>query len=165
MMLHMKKESSMMKHHREKKIAVDGELTCIGRNCMTCHMHLVKKLQDPLVKFICVWHRFVTKKSFEETVQLGESESGELKRCLRLCELFFLCLASCLCGFQMPSRACKSMKEALAELLSDASCVRITTEHCLENIFHGCMNVEMAKLKLRLMSDVEKPKELAWDVA
>lgn len=102
MMLHMKKESSMMKHHREKKIAVDGELTCIGRNCMTCHMHLVKKLQDPLAKFICAWHRFVTvkldkfsmqfglvtKKSFEETVQLGESETGELKRCLRLCELF-----------------------------------------------------------------------------
>lgn len=51
-------------------------------------MHLVEKLQDPLVKFICAWHRFVTKKSFEETVQLGESESGELKRCLRLCELF-----------------------------------------------------------------------------
>lgn len=57
------------------------------------------------------------------------------------------------------------MKEALAELLSDASCVRINTGHCLENIFHGCMNVEMAKLKLGLMSDVEKPKELAWDVA
>lgn len=57
------------------------------------------------------------------------------------------------------------MKEALAELLSDASCVRITTGHCLENIFHGSMNVETAKLKLGLMSDVEKPKELAWDVA
>lgn len=108
MMLHMKKESSMMKHHREKKIAVDGELTCIGRNCMTCHMHLVEKLQDPLVKFICAWHRFVTKKSFEETVQLGESESGELKRCLRLCELFFL--VSCLMSMQLPD-AIKSLQE------------------------------------------------------
>ena len=104
----------MMKHLREKKIAASDELTCIGRNGMTYHMHLVKSLQDPLVEFICTWYGFaivkwdgfsmqfglVTKKSFEESVQLGVSKTGEVKRCLDFVD-FFLCLASCLCSFQM----------------------------------------------------------------
>ena len=159
----------MMKNLREKKIAVDDELTYINRNGMTYHMHLVKKLQDPLVKFICAWYGFaivkwdgfsiqfglVTKKSFEESVQLGVSESGELKRRLDFVNFFPV---SCLMSIRLPDTM-KSLQEyerVLAKLLSEASCFRINTEHYHENIFRGCMNVEMAKLKLRLMPEIEK---------
>ena len=157
-----------MKHPR-KKIAVD-ELTYINRNGMTYHLHLVKKLQDPLVKFICTWYGFaivewsdssmpfslVTKKSFEESVHLGVSESGELKRCLDFVNFPTYCMSL------LSPKAMKSLQRyerALAKLFSEASYVRINMgDHYLENIFRGCMNVEMAKLKLGLMPDVEKPK-------
>lgn len=166
----------MMKHLREKKIAVDDDLTYTS-NGLTFHMHLVKKLQDPLVKFICTWYGFVivkwdgfsmqfglvTKKSFEESVKLGVSESGELKRRLDFVNFPVSCIMSL-----WPPDVMKSLQEyerALAKLLTEASCFRINTGHYLENIFRGCMNVEMAKLKLELMPEIEKPKELAWDVA
>ena len=169
----MKKESSMMKHPREK-IAVDDELTYTS-NGLTFHMSLVtKKLQDPLVEFICTWYGFaivkwidytiqfslVTKKSFEESVKLGVSESGELKRRLDFVNFPMSCIMSL-----WPPDAMKSLQEyerALAKMFSEASYVRINIgDHYLENIFRGCMNVEMAKLKLELMPDIEKPKELA----
>ena len=171
MMLHMKKEASV-KHPREK-IAVDDELTYTS-NGLTFHMSLVKKLQDPLVEFICTWYGFaivkwidytiqfslVTKKSFEEFVKLGVSESGELKRRLDFVNFPMSCIMSL-----WPPDAMKSLQEyerALAKMFSEASHVRINIgDHYLENIFRGCMNVEMAKLKLELMPDIEKPKELA----
>lgn len=161
MMLHM------------KKIAVDDELTYISINGMTYHMHLVKKLQDPLVKFICAWYGFaivkwddcsiqfglVTKKSFEESVQLGVTESGELKRSLDFVNFPMSCNES----LWLPD-AMKSLQEyerTLAKLFSEASYVRINLgDHYFKNIFHGCMNIEMAKLKLGLMPEIEKPKEL-----
>lgn len=168
-----------MKHHREKKNAVSDELIYTNRNGMTFHMHLVEKLQDPLVKFICAWYGFaivkwddcsiqfdlVTKKSFEEVVRLGVSESGELKRCLD----FVNFPTSCTMTLWLPD-AMKSLQEyerALVKMFSEASWFRINSgdHYYLENIFHGCMNVEMAKLKLGLMPDVEKPKEPVWDVA
>lgn len=171
------KEASV-KHPREKKIAVDDELTYTS-NGLTFHMSLVtKKMQDPLVKFICTWYGFVivkwdgfsiqfglvTKKSFEESVKLGVSESGKLKRCLDFVNFPMSCIMSL-----WPPDAMKSLQEyerALAKMFSEASYVRINTiDHYLENIFHGCMNVEMAKLKLGLMPELEKPKDLAWDVA
>lgn len=163
----------MMKHPREKKNAVDG-LTYIGRNGVTYHMHLVKKLQDPLVKFICTWYGFVivkwddcsiqfglaTKKSLEESIQLGVSETGELKRCLDFVNFPMSCIES-----SWPPDIMKNLQEyerALAKMFSEASYFRISTEnHYFKNIFYGCMNVEMAKLKLGLMPDIEKPKELA----
>ena len=174
--MHTKKEASV-KHYREKKTAVDDELTYIGRNGITYHMQLVtKKLQDSLVKFICTWYGFaivkwndcsmqfslVTKKSFEESVQLGVTESGELKRCLD----FVNFPMSCNTSLWIPD-AMKSLQEyerALAKLFSEASYFlsNVGGRH-LENIFHGCMNVEMAKLKLGLMPEIEKPKELSWD--
>ena len=151
-----------MKHNREKKTA--DELTYIGRNGMTYHVHLVKKLQDPLVKFICTWYGFaivewndfslrfslVTKKSFEESVQLGVSESGELKRCLDFVN-FPMNMSVSLC---LPSvmKSLQGYERALAKLFSKASYVLINVGgNHLENIFHGCMNVEMAKLKLTLL--------------
>ena len=159
-----------MKHSREKKIAVDDELTYIGRNGVTYHMRLVtKKLQDPLVKFICAWYGFaivkwndcsmqfslVTKKSFEESVQLGVTESGELKRCLDFVNFPMSCNTSL-----WPSDTMKSLQRyerALAKLFSEASYVLINVGgYHLENIFHGCMNVEMAKLKLTLLGTDEK---------
>ena len=162
----------MMKHPREKKIAVDDELTYIS-NGLTFHMSLVtKKLQDPLVKFICTWYGFaivkwidcsiqfglVTKKSFEEAVKLGVSESGELKRRLDFVNFPMSCIMSL-----WPPDAMKSLQEyerALAKMFSEASWFRINTgDHHLENIFRGCMNVEMAKLKLELMPEIEKSKK------
>lgn len=158
-----------MKHPREK-IAVDDELTYIGRNGVTYRMHLVKKLQDPLVKFICTWYGFaivewndfsapfslVTKKSFEESVRLGVSESGELKRCLDFVNFPTYCMSL------FSPNAMKSLQgyeRTLAKLFSEASYVQVNLgDHYLENIFRGCMNVEMAKLKLGLMPDIEKPK-------
>ena len=103
----MKKESSMMKHPREKKNAVDDELTYTS-NGLTFHMSLVKKMQDPLVEFICTWYGFaivkwidytiqfglVTKKSFEESVKLGVSVSGELKRRLDFVNFPMSCIMS-----------------------------------------------------------------------
>lgn len=164
-----KEETSMMKHSREKKTAIDDELTYIGRNGVTYHMHLVtKKLQDPLVKFICTWYRFaivewddssvpfslVTKKSFEESARLGVSESGELKRCLDFVNFPTYCMAL------WPPDAMKSLQRyerTLAKLFSEASYVLINIGgNHLENIFQGCMNVEMAKLKLGLMPELEK---------
>lgn len=177
MLLRTKKEASMMEHPREKKNAVDDdELTYIS-NGLTFHMRLVtKKLQDPLVKFICAWYGFaivkwidcsiqfglVTKKSFGESVKLGVSESGELKRCLDFVNFPMSCIMSL-----WPPNAMKSLQEyerALAKMFSEASYVRINNRyhhryHHLENIFRGCMNVEMAKLKLGLMPDIEKPKK------
>lgn len=166
------KEASV-KHPREK-IAVDDELTYTS-NGLTFHMSLVtKKLQDPFVKFICAWYGFVivkwddcsiqfglvTKKSFEEYVKLGVSESGELKRRLDFVNFPMSCIMSL-----WPPDAMKSLQEyerALAKMFSEASWFRINNgDHHLENIFRGCMNVEMAKLKLELMPDIEKPKELA----
>ena len=48
-----------------------------------------------------------------------------------------------------------------SELFSEASYVIINLgDRHLENIFRGCMNIEMAKLKLGLMPEIEKPKEL-----
>jgi len=158
-----------MKHHREK-IAVDDELTYIGRNGVTYRMHLVKKLQDPLVKFICTWYGFaivewddfslpfslVTKKSFEESVRLGVSESGELKRCLDFVNFPTYCMS-----LFSPSamKSLQGYERTLAKLFSEASYVQVNLGDCyLENIFCGCMNVEMAKLKLGLMPDIEKPK-------
>ena len=165
----MKKESSMMKHPREKKIVDDDELTYTS-NGLTFHMRLVtKKLQDPLVKFICTWYGFaivkwidcsiqfglVTKKSFEEAVELGVSESGELKRHLDFVNFPMSCIMSL-----WPPDAMKSLQEyerALAKMFSEASWFRINTgDHHLENIFRGCMNVEMAKLKLGLIPEIEK---------
>lgn len=164
----------MMKHPREKKIAVDDELTYIGRNGVMYHVHLVKKLQDPLVKFICTWYGFaivkwngcsiqfglVTKKSFEESIQLGVSKSGELKRDLDFVNFPMSCIESL-----WPPDAMKSLQKyerTLAKLFSEASYVRINLgDHYFKNIFCGCMNVEMAKLKLGLMPELEKPKELA----
>ena len=162
----------MMKHLREKKIAVDDELTYIS-NGLTFHMRLVtKKLQDPLVKFICAWYGFVivkwddytiqfslvTKKSFEEYVKLGVSESGELKRRLDFVNFPMSCIMSL-----WPPDAMKSLQEyerALAKMFSEASWFRINTgDHHLENIFCGCMNVEMAKLKLGLIPEIEKSKK------
>lgn len=176
-MLHMKKKARMMKHHREK-IAVDDGLTYIGRNGVTYHMHLVtKKLQDPLVKFICAWYGFaivkwndcslqfglVTKKSFEESVQLGVTESGELKKCLDFVNFPMSCNMSVWLPDAMKSL--QGYERALAKLFSEASYVLINVGgHHLENIFHGCTNVEMAKLKLGLMPELEKPKELTWDM-
>ena len=166
-----------MKHLREKKIVDDDELTYTS-NGLKFHMCLVKKLQDPLVEFICTWYGFaivnwidcsiqfslVTKKSFEESVKLGVSESGGLKRCLDFVNFPMSCIMSL-----WPPDAMKSLQEyerALAKMFSEASYVRINNRyHHIENIFRGCMNVEMAKLKLGLMPDIEKPKELAWDVA
>ena len=163
----MKKESSMMKHPREKKNAVDDEFTYTS-NGLTFHMSLVKKLQDPLVKFICTWYGFaivkwidcsiqfglVTKKSFEESVKLGVSESGELKRRLDFVNFPMSCIMSL-----WPPDAMKSLQEyerALAKMFSEASYVRINIgDHYLENIFRGCMNVEMAKLKLGLVPEIE----------
>ena len=156
----------MKKHHREK-IAAD-ELTYIGRNGTTYRMHLVKKLQDPLVKFICTWYGFaivewndssmpfslVTKKSFEESVYLGVSKSGDLKRCLDFVNFptYSLWIPNAMKSLQRYERT-------LAKLFSEASYVQINLgDHYFENIFRGCMNVEMAKLKLDLMPDVEKPK-------
>lgn len=165
-----KEETSIMKHSREKKTAIDDELTYIGRNGVTYHMHLVtKKLQDPLVKFICAWYGFaivkwndcslqfglVTKKSFEESVQLGLTESGELKRCLDFVNFPMSCNVSL-----WPPDAMKSLQRyerTLAKLFSEASYVLINIGgNHLENIFQGCMNVEMAKLKLGLMPELEK---------
>ena len=160
-----------MMHPREK-IAVDDELTYISRDGMTYRMHLVKKLQDPLVKFICAWYGFaivkwidcsiqfglVTKKSFEEAVKLGVSESGGMKRCLDFVNFPMSCIMSL-----WPPDAMKSLQEyerALAKMFSEASWFRINTgDHHLENIFRGCMNVEMAKLKLELIPEIEKPKK------
>ena len=172
MLLRTKKEASMMEHPREKKNAVDDdELTYIS-NGLTFHMRLVKKLQDPLVKFICTWYGFaivkwidcsiqfslVTKKSFEEAVKLGVSESGELKRHLDFVNFPMSCIMSL-----WPPDAMKSLQEyerALAKMFSKASWFRINTgDHYLENIFRGCMNVEMAKLKLELMPEIEKSKK------
>ena len=159
----------MMKHPREKKIAVSDEITYTN-NGLTFHMSLVtKKLQDPLVEFICAWYGFaivnwidcsiqfslVTKKSFEEAVKLGVSESGGLKRCLDFVNFPMSCIMSL-----WPPDAMKSLQEyerALAKMFSEASYVRINNRyHHIENIFRGCMNVEMAKLKLGLMPDIEK---------
>ncbi len=171
MMLHVKEAN--MKHSREKKIAAD-ELTYIGRNGVTYHIHLVKKLQDPLVRFICTWYGFaivewndlsmkfslVTKKSFEESVKLGVSESGELKRCLDFVNFPMSCTMSLWTPDVMKSL--QRYERALAKLFSEASyfLINVGGRH-LENIFHGCMNVEMAKLKLGLMPELEKLKELA----
>lgn len=158
-----------MKKHPRKKIVAD-ELTYIGKNGVTYHMHLVKKLQDPLVKFICAWYGFaivewddssvpfslVTKKSFEEAARLGMSESGELKRCLDFVNFPTYCMA-----LWSPD-AMKSLQEyerALAKLLSEVPYFQVSPrDRYLENIFRGCMNVEMAKLKLDLMPDTKKPK-------
>ena len=164
----------MMKNSKKKKIAVSDELTYTS-NGLKFHMSLVtKKLQDPLVEFICAWYGFaivkwidcsiqfslVTKKSFEESVKLGVSEAGELKRCLDFVNFPMSCIMSL-----WPPDAMKSLQEyerALAKMFSEASYVRINNRyHHIENIFRGCMNVEMAKLKLGLMPDIEKPKELA----
>ena len=159
----------MMKHSREKKIAVDDDEITYTSNGLTFHMSLVtKKLQDPLVKFICTWYGFaivkwidcsiqfglVTKKSFEEAVQLGVTESGELKRHLDFVNFPMSCIMSL-----WPPDAMKSLQEyerALAKMFSEASWFRINTgDHHLENIFRGCMNVEMAKLKLGLVPEIE----------
>ena len=158
-----------MKHPREK-IAAD-ELTYIGRNGVTYRMHLVKKLQDPLVEFICTWYGFaivewndssvpfslVTKKSFEESVQLGVSKSGELKRCLDFVNFPTYCM-----DLWSPNamKSLQGYERTLAKLFSEASYVRVSigAGRYLENIFRGCMNVEMAKLKLDLVPDIEKPK-------
>ena len=124
-----------MKHHKEK-IAVDDELTYIGRNGVTYRMHLVKKLQDPLVKFICAWYGFVivewndssvpfslvTKKSFEESVRLGVTESGELKRCLDFVNFPTYCMAL------FSPNAMKSLQgyeRTLAKLFSEAFYVQV----------------------------------------
>lgn len=180
MVLHTKKEeeeASMMKHPREKKIAVDDKLTYIGGNGVTYNMHLMKKLQDPLVKFICAWYGFVivkwddcsiqfglaTKKSFEETVQLGVTESGELKRSLDFVNFPMSCNESLWLPDAMKSL--QKYERALAKMFSKASYIIINLgDRHLENIFRGCMNIEMAKLKLGLMPEIEKPKELVWDV-
>ena len=164
----------MMKHPREKKIAVDDDELTYTSNGLKFHMSLVKKLQDPLVEFICTWYGFaivkwddcsiqfslVTKKSFEESVKLGVSEAGGMKRCLDFVNFPMSCIMSL-----WPPDAMKSLQEyerALAKMFLEASYVRINNRyHHIENIFRGCMNVEMAKLKLGLMSDIEKPKELA----
>lgn len=163
--------NASMKHHREK-IAADDELTYIGRNGMTYHMHLVKKLQDPLVKFICTWYGFaivewndssvpfslVTKKSFEESVKLGVTESGELKKCLDFVNFPISCTPLWLPDTM---KSLQGYERTLAKLFSEVSYVQVNVgigNHYLENIFHGCMNVEMAKLKLGLMPDIEKPK-------
>ena len=158
----------MMKHHREK-IVVDDKLTYIGRNGMTYHMQLVKKLQDPLVKFICTWYGFaivkwndcsiqfslVTKKSFEESVKLGVTESGELKKCLDFVNFPMSCNMSVWLPDAMKSL--QGYEKALAKLFSEASYVQINVgDQHLENIFHGCMNVEMAKLKLTLLGTDER---------
>lgn len=161
-----------MKHPREKKIAVSDEITYTS-NGLKFHMSLVtKKLQDPLVEFICTWYGFaivkwidcsiqfglVTKKSFEEAVKLGVSESGELKRHLDFVNFPMSCIMSL-----WPPDAMKSLQEyerALAKMFSEASYVRINNRyHHIENIFRGCMNVEMAKLKLGLMPEIEKSKK------
>ena len=163
----------MMKHLRKKKNAVDDNEFIYISNGLTFHMSLVtKKLQDPLVKFICTWYGFaivkwidcsiqfglVTKKSFEEAVKLGVSESGELKRHLDFVNFPMSCIMSL-----WPPDAMKSLQEyerALAKMFSEASWFRINTgDHHLENIFCGCMNVEMAKLKLELMPEIEKSKK------
>ena len=139
-----------MKHHREK-IVVDDKLTYIGRNGMTYHMQLVKKLQDPLVKFICTWYEFaivqwndcsiqfslVTKKSFEESVQLGVTESGELKKCLDFVNFPMSCNMSVWLPDTMKSL--QGYEKALAKLFSEASYVQINVggQH-LENLFHLC---------------------------
>lgn len=159
-----------MKHHREK-IAVDDELTYIGRNGMTYHMHLVKTLQDPLVRFICAWYGFaivewndssmpfslVAKKSFEESVHLGVSKTGELKRCLDFVNFPTYCM-----DLWSPNamKSLQGYERTLAKLFSEASYVQVNIgrDHYLENIFRGCTNVEMAKLKLDLVPDIEKPK-------
>lgn len=164
-------KKARIKHHREK-IAVDDELTYTGRNGVTYHMQLVKKLQDPLVKFICAWYGFAivkwddcsiqfglaTKKSFEEAVQLGVSESGELKR-RYLDSVNFP--TSCIESLWLPDamKSLQGYERALVKLFSEASCFLINPGgHYVKNIFHGCMNVEMAKLKLGLMPEIEKPK-------
>lgn len=156
-----------------KKIDVDDELTYLGRNGMTYHVQLMKNLQDPLVEFICTWYGFaivkwndfsiqfslVTKKSFEESVRLGVSESGELKRCLDFVNFPMSCNESLWLPAAMKSL--QRYEKALAKLFSEASYVQINLGGLrLENIFHGCMNIEMAKLKLGLMPEIEKPKEL-----
>lgn len=161
-----------MKHPKEK-IAIDDELTYIGRNGWTYRMHLVEKLQDSLVKFICAWYGFaivewdncfihfslVTKKSFEESVRLGVTKSGELKRYPDFVGFPMSCTSL------WPQDAHNSLQEyerALAKLFSEAPYVQINLgDRHLENIFCGCMNIEMAKLKLDLMPNIEKPKELA----
>ena len=149
----------MKKHHRQK--IADDELTYIGGNGVTYRMHRVKKLQDPLVKFICTWYRFVivkwddsslpfslvTKKSFEETVYLGVSESGELKRYLD-----FVNFPMNYSPLLSPNTSQQEFERALAKRFSEASYFQINVGgHHLENIFHGCMNVEMAKLRLALL--------------
>ena len=100
----------------------------------------------------------VTKKSFEEAVKLGVSESGGMKRCLDFVNFPMSCIMSL-----WPPDAMKSLQEyerALAKMFSEASWFRINTgDHHLENIFRGCMNVEMAKLKLELIPEIEKPKK------
>ena len=63
-------------------------------------------------------------------------------------------------------KSLQKYERALAKQFSEASYVQINHgDYYLENIFRGCMNVEMAKLKLGLMPEIEKPKELVWDVA
>ena len=163
----------MMKHPREKKIAVDDDELTYTSNGLTFHMRLVKKLQDPLVEFICAWYGFaivkwidcsiqfslVTKKSFEESVRLGVTESGELKRCLDFVNFPAYCMSLWL---QDAHKSLQGYERALAKLFSEAPYVQTNLgDHYFENIFCGCMNVEMAKLKLDLMPDIEKPKELA----
>lgn len=166
-----------MTKYPKEKIAVDDELTYIGRNGVTYRMHLVKNLQDPLVKFICAWYGFVivkwddcsiqfslvTKKSFEESVRLGVTESRELKRYLDFVNFPMFCTSL---WIRNAMKSLQGYERALAKLFSKASYVQVTAEigaHYLENIFLenifcGCMNVEMAKLKLDLMPDIEKPK-------
>jgi hypothetical protein len=168
----MKKEAGMKRLKEEKKI-VDDELTYTGRNGMTYHVQLIKNLQDPLVEFICAWYGFVivkwidfsiqfslvTKKSFEESVRLGVSKSGELKRCLDFVNFPMSCNESLWLPAAMKSL--QRYEKALAKMFSEASYVQINLGgHHLENIFRGCANVEMAKLKLGLMPEIEKPKEL-----
>ena len=128
-------------------------------------MRLVKKLQDPLVRFLLSWYKFVvveyvgerwfslaTEKSFRECVQLGRvSKSGKLQKLLDFVNFPTFCMDL----FNSSSmQSLQAYEKTLAKLFASAPSFRINMgDDYFENIFCGCMNVEMAKLKIAVMPE------------
>lgn len=149
------------------------EVQYTGENSVRYHMRLVKKLQDPFVEFICSWYGFAvveyigekwfslaTAQSFEEVARCRQRRPKNEKGLLK--PLDFVNFPSfCMALFQKDSmQSLQAYEKNLAKLFSSAPYFRINLgDDYFENIFAGCMNVEMAKLKIAVMPELAETRE------
>jgi len=149
-----------------------AEVRYTGENGVKYHMRLVKKLQDPFVRFLLSWYKFVvveyigerwfslaTAQSFEEVARHQQKRPKNEKGLLKTLD-FVNFPSFCMALFSKDAmQSLQAYEKTLAKMFSSAPYFRINLgDDYFENIFAGCMNVEMAKLKIAVMPELAETR-------